>query len=59
MRYCSWCDQPIEGEAQLLGDDAASGAHPAAFWHENPAECGRRRRLLPGPDSTIVPLLAR
>lgn len=37
-----------------LGDDAASGAHPAGFWHADPAACGPRRQPLPGPDSTTV-----
>ena len=52
MKLCSWCDLPIEGEAKPIGDDAASGAHPAGFWHADPDECGPRAEPLPGPEPT-------
>lgn len=54
MKVCSWCDQPIHGKAVQLGDDAGSGVHLPAYWHADRAECGPRRRLLPGPDDGIL-----
>ncbi|MET9953491.1 hypothetical protein ABZ135_18340 [Streptomyces sp. NPDC006339] len=47
---CAYCGNPIEGAAEPVGDDAASGAHATAYWHADPAECGPRQAPLPGPD---------
>ncbi|MFE7804033.1 hypothetical protein ACFU51_05065 [Streptomyces sp. NPDC057430] len=56
MKVCSWCDQPIHGEAEQLGDDAASGVHPPAYWHADRAECGRRVPRTSPLDGAASPL---
>lgn len=50
MKPCAYCGDPIKGAAKPVGDDAGSGAHPTAYWHADPAECGPRQAPLPGPD---------
>lgn len=43
MKYCSYCEKPITGEATSIPDAAANGAHLPAYWHANRSECGPRR----------------
>ncbi|MFC8491763.1 hypothetical protein ACFUJU_13370 [Streptomyces sp. NPDC057235] len=58
---CSYCDQPILGKATPIADDAATGAHPPAYWHADRAECGKRARRpsLPDGPSPLQRYLAR
>lgn len=52
MKYCSYCDRPIEGDATAIDDDSDSRSHVPVYWHADPAECGPRVQPLPGPEPT-------
>ncbi|RSS36735.1 hypothetical protein [Streptomyces sp. WAC08241] len=52
MKRCSYCGQPITGQAKPIPDGAATGAHAPAYWHADPGECGPREERPTGMDET-------
>ncbi|MCH0543175.1 hypothetical protein I3F58_27210 [Streptomyces sp. MUM 203J] len=53
VRYCGFCDRPIEGEARAFVPESASGAKPTVYYHPlcGPRQAPYVRRHQDGPYS--------